>query len=258
MSHVLRLGLRRISTIALLACAGSIALLHAQNSSPAKEPSAPSALPAAPDAPAANGLAPASAFRQYQRQAQPLPAPPEAGASFNLGSPLSIDPFRLGTNFVNLPGSTSRAWDFDGQGTLGAAHHGATGFNQFGSFNMSGHQGNPASLFPVPSAPLGATPQPSLSQLMSGTFNLPLNSPSNSALRFQYSGVLMPAANLSDLARPYGSTLFTSSDLGNGVFLSAGTYNSSHSMAGAPAASLGNGTGAPKHSASGVAINLSF
>jgi hypothetical protein len=243
--------------LACFACAGSVLLLHAQDSSPAKEPSASSALPAAPDAPAAIGLATASAFRQYQHQAQPPSTSREAGASFNLYNSLSIDPFRLGANFGNPPGSTGGAFNSNGPGVFGIARPGAIGFNQFGSFNMGGRQVNQTILFPAPSRPFGATPQPSLNLLMRSTFNLPLNS-SSSAFRFQYSNMLLPSANLSDLARPNGSVLFTSSDLGNGMFLSAGTYNSSHSMAGAPAASLANGTGAPKHSASGVAINLSF
>jgi hypothetical protein len=253
--------LRRITAIALLTCAGSVALLHAQNAAlvPPKTQNAPESLPAAPAASAIQPDADVSAFGSYQRQiplATPLTA---AGKGFDLGSRSFINPFQPAANFGNHAGSTSSGLDFNGSGRFGTTRQPAIGFNQFSSFGTGVRQGNPATRFPpfgVTSGPFGVTPQPNLNQLMRGAFNLPLNS--SSTFRFQYSGMLTPGGNLSDLARPYGSVLFTTSDLGNGMFLSAGTYNSGHNAAGTPAASLGNDTSAPKHSASGVAIKLSF
>jgi hypothetical protein len=180
------------------------------------------------------------------------------GTRFGRGNRSFIDPSQSRASFGGFAGFTGGDLGFNGAGGFGTARQGTNGLNQFGSFNLGGHQGSPASLFPPSSGPFGATPQLPLNQLMRGSFNLPLNSPASSAFRFQYSSTLMPGGNLNDLARPYGSVVFTTSDLGNGVFLSAGTSNGSHSMAGAPAASFGNDTSAPKHSASGVAIKLSF
>jgi hypothetical protein len=253
--------LRRISTIVLLI--GSIALLQAQNAAPAplEAQNAPESLPTTPVASTAKPEAGVSAFSSYQR---PTQLPSLMGYGFDLGNRSFINPFQPAVNFSNLPGSTGSALNFNPSlnrtGGFGTTRQGTSSFNQLGSFGMGRGQGNPGILFQPSSAaggPFGATPQPSLNQLMRGSFNLPLSSSSSSALRFQYSNMLTPAGNLSDLAHPYGSVLYTSSDLGNGMFLSAGTY-SGHSMAGAPAVPSGNGTGAPKHSASGVAIKLSF
>lgn len=257
---MLPMSLRPITIFALLACAGSIAPLHAQNAalvSPQVQKAA-EALPTPPSASAANPDVAVSAFASYQRQAQFTTLP---GSSFDPGNRSFINPFQPPANFGDPYGARASAMRFDGTSSFGSGRQTAAGFNQFNSFSMGGRQGSPGTLFSSSSmtgGPFGTTPQPSLNQLMRGAFNLPLNSSSSSALRFQYSAMLMPAGSLSDLARPNSSVLFTSSDLGNGVFLSAGTYNGGHSMAGTPAVAQGNGSGAPKHSASGVAIKLSF
>jgi hypothetical protein len=254
------LSLWRIAAFALLACAGAIAPVHGQNAAPVSPQvqKAPRALPTAPSASAANPDVPVSAFTSYQRQAQ-FTTQPES--SIDLGNRSFINPFQAPVNFGDPSRARASALRFDVPSSFGSGRQTADGFNQFNSFTMGIRPGRPGTLFSSSSmalSPFGTTPLPSLNQLMHGTFNLPLSPSSSSALRFQYSAMLTPAGSLTDLARPYGSVLFTTSDLGNGMFLSAGTYNSGHSMAGAPAASLGNGTGAPKHSASGVAIKLSF
>jgi hypothetical protein len=70
--------------------------------------------------------------------------------------------------------------------------------------------------------------------------------------------MLKPVPDFGEFARPYGSMVFSTSDLGNGMFLSAGT-GFGHNAAGAPAAALGNSTsGDAKHSGSSVALKLSF
>jgi hypothetical protein len=256
------LTLRKMSTIVLVA--GSFAFLQAQNAAPVqpKAQHAPEPLPAAPVAPNAQSEAAVSTFSSYQRQAQPWSRP---AFGFDLGFRSSVKPFQPAVNLINPQGSTGNDLtlnpDLNGTGGFGAPRPGVSGFNQPGSFGMKRSEGDPGTLFQpsgLAGGPFGATPQPSLNQLMRGSFNLPMFSPSIAPFRFQYSSALMPGGTLSDLARPSSSVLFTSSDLGNGVFLSAGTYNSGHSMAGAPIVPAGNGSGAPKHSASGVAIKLSF
>jgi len=250
--------LRQVSTVVLLI--GSIALVQAQNAAfaPLKAQNAPEALPTEPPASTAKPETASSAFSSYQRQTQP-PSPPRYG--FELGNRSFMNSFQPAASFSNLPGLTGSALDLNRTGGFGTTRQGAASFNQLGSFGMGRGRGDPGLLFQPSSAtggPFGVPPQPSLNQLMRGSFNLPLGSSPSSAFRFQYSNMLTPAGNLSDLAHPYGSLLFTSSDLGNGVFLSAGTYNGGHATAGAPTLPAGIGAGAPKHSASGVAIKLSF
>jgi hypothetical protein len=245
-------------TIVLLI--GSIALLQAQNAAPAplKAQNAPETLPTVPVASTTKLEAGVSAFSSYQRQTQ---LPSLTGYGFDLGNRSFINPFQPAVNFSNFSGSTGNAPSLNRTGGFGTTRQRTSSVNQLGSFGMGRGQGNPGILFQPSSAaggPFGATPQPSLNQLMRGSLNLPLSSSSSSAFRFQYSNMLTPAGNLSDLAHPYGSVLYTSSDLGNGMFLSAGTYGGGHSMAGAPTMPSANGTGAPKHSTSGVAIKLSF
>jgi hypothetical protein len=99
---------------------------------------------------------------------------------------------------------------------------------------------------------------PSFNQLMRGNSGLRLNS-NFGAQRFSSQNTFRPIGNFGDPGLPSASALFTSSDLGNGVFLSSGTGYGNHSTAGAPAASLGNGTsGGQKHSGASLALKLSF
>jgi hypothetical protein len=161
-----------------------------------------------------------------------------------------MDPFQ--PSLGNFAGSTG-----------GAGRQSVGGFNQMGGSGMNGRQVNFAPLFPESDGPsrgaggaFGSAPAtlPSLNQLMRGSFNLPFSS-SSSSFRFTYQDKLRPGGTLGDLTRPTASAIFTSSDLGNGVFLSAGTGDGARSMAGAPAAGLGNGT-AGEHKPSGPSVNL--
>jgi hypothetical protein len=88
-------------------------------------------------------------------------------------------------------------------------------------------------------------------------YAVPFDAPAGT-LRFAYPGALTPGSWPAEALRPANSMLFTSSDLGNGVFLSAGTGFGRSSNAGAPAATLGSSPGAVKHSGTSVAIKLSF
>ena len=149
------------------------------------------------------------------------------------------------------------------------------GFNRFGAAGLGASSGNLAPLFPVSgstrslpggangpfaAAPLTPAPLtlPSLNQLMRGSIDLPLTS-SYGAYRLSPQDRFAPNGNIGDLGRPYGAAIFTSSDLGNGMFLSAGSTFGSRSTAGAPAATLGNGqSGGARHSGPSVALKLSF
>jgi hypothetical protein len=148
-----------------------------------------------------------------------------------------------------------------GSAGFGSSRQGA-GSNPFGSISGSGRMGAGGPLFPLSDGPqAGAFGRsdltlPSLNQVLRGSYSMPLNS-STSTLKFSYQDVYKPGTSFTDLARPSASAMFSTSDLGNGMFLSAGTSYGSHSMAGAPAASIGNGTGA-KHSGPSVALKLSF
>jgi len=176
-----------------------------------------------------------------------------------------LDPFEPGPNFGNFSGSPGGN-GFNGTGGFGAGRQGSVGSNSLGGANpfggaRMGGRNNSGSgpLFPSGgggSASFSGAPLalPSLNQLMRGSVKLPLNS-SSSTFRLSYQDTFRPGG---DLGRPSASAMFSSSDLGNGVFLSAGTTYGSH-MAGAPAATLGNGTsGGPKRPGPGVALKLSF
>lgn len=271
-------ALKRVLFIAIFVCAGSMSLLRAQNSIPAPAadqtasttlPAAPSAAPAAsspsaaPSAPVPRLDSGTSVFGQGQNQNQLPASSGGAGANSRQGrrsvmDPFQprIDPFQPSPNFGNLAGSSS-----------GAGRQSMSGFNLFGGSGIDERQGSFAPLFPPGNGParsagepFGTAPValPSLSQLMRGSFNLPLSS-SSSGFRFSYQDALRPGGTPGDLGRPSASALFTTSDLGNGMFLSAGTGSGNRSMAGAPAAGLGNGTvGGPKQSGPSVNLKLSF
>ena len=171
-----------------------------------------------------------------------------------------LDPFEPGPNFGNFPGSTDRSGGVDAGGFSGRRQR-SVGFNQMGGRQsgvsplfpqyggMTGTTGGPLSL-----VPLGV---PSFNQMMRGSYNMPLNS-STSSFKFSYQDMLRPGGNLGDLARPSASLMFSTSDLGNGMFFSAGT-SYGHSAAGTPAAGLGSNTSPEgKHSGPSLALKLSF
>jgi hypothetical protein len=223
-------ALRRKLFAAILVCAGMTSQLLAQSSvpTPAADQSASATLPAAPSPVAA-------APKLFSTPSAPIPA---------------LDPFQ--PSLGNFAGSTA-----------GAGRQSVGGFNQMGGSGINGRQGNFAPLFPAKDSPtrgaggpFGSAPAtpPSLNQLMRGSSNLPLIS-SPSSFRFTYQEALRPGGALGDLGRPTASAMFTTSDLGNGVFLSAGPGYGARSMAGAPAAGLGNGT-AGEHKPSGPSVNL--
>jgi hypothetical protein len=78
------------------------------------------------------------------------------------------------------------------------------------------------------------------------------------AFRSTYRDALQADGSLSDSSLFVPSAMFTTSDLGNGVFFSAGVNGGSRTNVGAPAASLGNGGAGGRHSGPALGIKLSF
>jgi len=264
----------------LLVCVASLPLLHAQNSAPSANSgtTAPAASPStspAHTAPATTGSSAVPAFPissfgtgiavfgQNTVQSQYQPADPFGRGSFNSrqwnGSTLySLQPR---ASFDSFSGSSGSAMGFSRAGGFGMGLQGSWGSNPFAGFGMGGRQSGAAPLFPAGSAfsPYGAAPLalPSLNQFLRGSFSLPFDSAPGS-FRLSYRDPLRPGVNFGDLARPSTSLMFSTPDLGNGVFLSAGT-GLRHSVAGAPAAGLGSSSsGDAKHSGPSVAVKLSF
>ena len=154
-----------------------------------------------------------------------------------------LDPFQPGRNFGNFSGSESKDVG-NGASQFGGRNQRPGGFNPS---TGNARQARDA-------VPQGA---PSFSQLMRATYSLRPDTSAGS-FRFSYQDVLRAGANLGDLDRPATSLMFTTSDLGNGMFLSAGT-SLGRSNAGAPAAGLGsNASPEGKHSGPALALKLSF
>lgn len=110
-------------------------------------------------------------------------------------------------------------------------------------------------------SPIGIAPRglPSLNQLLRGNLAMPLSS-SSRAFRFSYQDALRPGRSPSELGRGSGSILFSSSDLGNGIFFSAGTGYGIRTTPEAPSSSSFGLTNTPgaKHSGPAVNLKLSF
>jgi len=263
---------------AMFLVAGSFSLLRGQSSATNTDPGTAAALPATP-APAAtdssskaNAAAPtpdpgsqASAFGRDQGPSLLPASSRSAGANSRQWSRSMLDPFEPGPNFGNFSGSSGGGMGFTGTGSNGTGRFGERRAGA-GGMGMGGRQGASGPLFPDGGGIAGGSnslfgpapsAMPSLNQLMRGSFNVPFSS-STSSLRFAYQDVLRLGGNPGELARPSTSMMFSTSDLGNGVFFSAGT-SYGRSMAGSPAASLGsNASAAGKHSGPSVALKLSF
>jgi len=155
---------------------------------------------------------------------------------------------------------------------MGPGRQAALGSNPFGAVSMGGRSDNLGPLFPMSgnltpglangaNRLFGATPGavPSLNQLMRGNLSLPLNA-SYGSFRLSYRDNLFgPGGSAGVPGRSASSAMFSTSDLGNGMYLSAGSMYGSRPMAGAPAAGLGGiQSGGAKHSGTSLAIKLSF
>ena len=267
-------NLRRILVLAFLVGAGWATMAHAQSSTPDTLQTVPATLPddppPAPGSSTANTAQPAqdsgtSDVVQDRSQKRARPLSGGKGEDASQWNRSMLDPFEPGPGFGKFADSPSGENGLNGPNGMGAfgGRQDSGGPNSFGGSGTGERKnGGPRPLFPLvggANGSFGGAPLalPSLNQLMRGSFNLPVSSSSN-AFRLSYQDSLRPRGSLGDLERPSASAMFTTSDLGNGIFLSAGTTYGSH-MAGAPAATLGNGSaGGPKHPGPGVAIKLSF
>lgn len=183
--------------------------------------------------------------------------PPNSG----VGNPNAVAPGSMGLNFTS---GTVNGQPFSGGfnpiGGAGFPHAGfgvrsANAAPRFspGLGPMNGAAGD--ALSPSGIAPAGL---PSLNQLLRGNLAMPLSS-SSSAFLFSYPDALRPGGSPRELGRGSGSILFSSSDLGNGIFFSAGTGYGSRTTPEAPPSSFGlaNTPGA-KHSGPALNLKLSF
>ena len=181
-----------------------------------------------------------------------------------------LDPSEPGPNFGNFNGSKGSGMGLNGAVRgFGSGRQRAGGLNPFGELDIAEQQksftfrfqmGGDASRGVKSSAngAFSATSAtiPSFNRLMRANSSLRLNF---GAQRLSSRNSFRPIGNFGDPGLPSLSALFIRSDLGNGVFLSAGTGYGSHSLAGAPAASLGSGSpGGQKHGGASVALKLSF
>ena len=230
--------MRRV--LPVFACAtfgicASASLLQAQSGSPPVRQSASAVLPSAPEYSAAPGpfLIPV--------------APPESTARSSwLWKQSTLDPNSSFSSYLvgtgdNAVSTTAPGFGSQRQGTGGFNWMGGTAAGQRG-FTLRGS-----------SAPFSTDPLrlPSLNQFMRGGYNLPFTA-SASGPRFTYKS---PFKLGDDLARPPTTGLYATSDLGNGMLLSAGT-NYGRSNVGAPA--VGANAAAAKHSGPSVGVKLSF
>jgi len=245
----------RSISLALISCAASMTLLAQTESLPADPAPAASAFISAPasGAPTARfGVAP-TGFGQFR--VQPFVSPNGAGDNSPQWSRSMLDPFQPGPNFGNFSRSFSRSTESPNR-FAGAAIGGHQ--DRFGStFEIGG--GSPHGLANVGDRahPASSIALPSFEALMRGNRTQPIN-PSLGAFRLSNREMPRLGGNAVDFAQPLGSSTIINSDLGNGVLFSAGTGNGTHSAAGAPAASVGNGTPGTKHSGAAVNLKLSF
>jgi hypothetical protein len=294
LSRALRCALRATPLAVLLASGGTFGRTQTQQTSTpqrtAGQPigqSAPAALPSDPAA-AVSGAAfevPASGLNSAgptfgqdsdQNQTTTANAVPGSRGRFRQASRSGENSFRLNSGFGNLNGvePSSMGLNFTSGTAIGQQSSG--GFNPIGGAGFT-HAGfgvrsaNAAPLFPRSNGPMngaaggalspfGIAPVglPSLNQLLRGNLAMPLST-SSSAFRFSYQDAPRPGASPSGLGRPSGSILFSSSDLGNGIFFSAGTGYGSRTTPDAPSSSFGlTNTPGAKHSGPAVNLKLSF
>jgi hypothetical protein len=192
-----------------------------------------------------------------------------------------LDPFQPGPNFGKFPLTASVGSGFTGsagsfalgrqsKASFEVGPRAVGGFNRPGPAEMGSSFGSLTSAFQPNNSKsdlsigltqhLGAasTALPSFNELVRGSSSLHMNSPLGK-LSLADKDRFRPIGNLGDPGLPSASALFTSSDLGNGVFLSAGTGYGSRSVPGAPAASIGNSASSgAKHSGTALNLKLSF
>ena len=100
---------------------------------------------------------------------------------------------------------------------------------------------------------------PNFNQMMRANIEVPLAS-SVSTFKLTYRNVLIPGVNGGSFGQGTPGGMFSTTNLGNGVFFSAGTNIGKGSMAGTPPGGFGSNSGAtgPKPSRPAVTLKLSF
>jgi len=273
----------RALLVTLIGLTGSALLVSAQNAPAVMPPAAgpqaqvaPISVPsAAPNAtvPELDSSAPASGRTTYM---------PGTRNSWLWNQP-TFNSFQPNPTFGNFSGSSVDSMSANSPRGFGSGRQGNGGFNrmgggnQFGGSSQLGNAGQWSGSGQSSGYGLGYTTSegwqsgdstrganglfapspfglPSLNQMMRGSYSLPLNS-STSSFRFTYQDALKPGDGFGYLAHPSASAMFSTSDLGNGVFLSAGT-SYGHSGVGAPA--VGANAAAGKHSGPSLGLKLSF
>ena len=252
----------RTLSLAIFACAGlafcgSIQLLRAQAQTAAEDRGQPASLQSA--------------------GAYPFPAPVAAPFALTTAGNSSqwsrslLEPFEPGPNFGKFRSSAERGvfhYDAGNSFALGVGSRGVAGFNRFSDARIEERRNGPASFFPksdflrgsavVTRAQSGAGPRgaPTLNELMRAGVNQRTGQSLGSLPRAN-PVMFPPGGTFTDSIQTPISSMFITSDLGNGVLFSAGASNAGHSMAGAPAAGLGSSPGT-KHAAASVGLKLSF
>jgi hypothetical protein len=170
------------------------------------------------------------------------------------GLPQTQFPAPATSNFQSYRG-------FEGGGTafMGAGRP-ASGYYRFSRASQGGIPGT-AGLGFQGSGSFGSGAPPNFNQMMRANIALPFAS-SVGSFKLTYRDMLNPGASGTGGNFGQGTTgvLFTTTNLGNGVFFSAGTNVGKGSMAGTPPGGFGSNSGAtgPKPSRPAVTLKLSF
>ncbi len=151
-----------------------------------------------------------------------------------------LDPFKtsnlaIGNDSTAFPagfGSAGSAREFSNPGQMGPV-----GFNPLVAGRRGLAGGRFHAQFEHPVRTGTRSNPPSLNQLMRGSWNQPLDASAGTS-RLSFRGPFHAWSHFGGLAHPPMTGLYSTTDLGNGMFLSAGT-SFGHSNAGAPAAVMG-------------------
>ena len=236
--HAAEHVVRRVFWVALAGFVACISSVQAQNPAPAPLPSPPEAPFAQPRASVPVAAPTANARNSWQWSQSPLDP---IKSSLAIGSDSTAFP-------AGLCASSARGFN---PGQMGPG-----GVHPIGGGSSGGWQGaismrNSNILF----GPAHANP-PSLNQLMRGSWNQPLDASSGNS-RLSFEAPFRPGAILGGLAHPPTTGLYSTTDLGNGMFLSAGT-SFGHSNADAPPAVMGGNAAGARHSGPSLGVKLSF
>lgn len=229
---------KRAFWVTLVACCACIPLVQAQSGTPAQLPSAPDApsTQARTSVPAISQTPTARPFWQWS-QSTLYPLQP----SLAIGSD-------SGVSFGSFAANSPRGFN--------SGHMGQAGFNPMGGKDSGRWQGG-ASMHDSANILGQASPSPlSLNQFMRSNWNTPLNASADKP-RSSFQAPFAFGTNLGDLTHPLTNGLYTTTDLGNGMFLSAGTYFG-HSNVGAPAAGMGSNASGAKRPGPSLGVKLSF